>query len=1262
MRSNFPLLIETNSTKNSIGVPANVANRLPQVELDSNRTCRKERGFQNGRLARPCKSRFLLPEDFVAGNYLIANPDLWEAVAESEAGEHYATTGRAQNRPYHLPFVSNFYKELYLSASKNWSEKQLEQDWRAAKGDRYGSLHEVLFRAGFRPPNWLNHFSPDSYISYNYLWHTVRNTTQALVHFITIGVPQMFAISADLEFDPAFVRATLAPPEGLDDAALYKHWVEHMLSPHMRSQKFPPNEAEMLRRLNLKLSSIPEAFDWRRYSAERPGIGGIHDRWSAIEHFINEGVLQPHPLPMPVRMAEPLLRAAADRFAERNEFDKGHAAYERYLLCPNATGRGIQHAGDLALREGKFTRALLLYNRVRALGQANLWTYVNGASCAHEIREFEMAREIIFEGLRDFPRNARLQKSFLDVQNSIFNLAVTRHVETLRAGGASRLAEDIDEIYRSFQACYAIQYGGEPAARGPGGAGKLVVAVLANCDLAQCTYYRVSQKLEHLSAVGVDIRVFPLGQEQKFLSAAATADIAIFYRTAASAVTLQCVAYCKLINLPVIYEIDDLVFDGENFPDTYESYSGGISREKHFDLRCGVALVRAFIALCDYGIASTEALRRELAKVVKTGKVIVHRNQLSQELAAAAKAGTTRGANDTGGSSVTIFYGSGTLAHRRDFHELVEPALFRLMSENPQVRFLACGHVDVTALESAFPSRVALVEFLPNRDDYMKFLSCADINIAVLQANRFNDCKSEIKWLEAAAFGIPSVVSDVAVYSEALRPDQDLLLAGPDPAAWYEALRALVTRPGRRAQIGARARATALDLYNPTLAAKHLAVSLGELAASSRAKPPTTRRKRILIVNVFFPPQAIGGATRIVAGQVAEMCQSYASQYEVAVFCGNDEDAPPYEMTAYGWNGVPVYSVNTPLREGNDWGHADPEIRPAFEAVLARFNPDLVHFHAIQRLTTVMIDALQARGIPFVVTVHDAWWISDDQFLIDSRDRLELPWERPTAAAGNPPSASAIRLRALAARLGQAKSVLAVSESFAALYRRAGFPNVRTVANGIAELPPLEPGTRPEKKLRIGHFGGMGYIKGVFLLKRALSRGHFPDLELVTVDLAKTYGEESHEVWGATSVKIIGRVPQDKIGWLYGQIDVLIAPSVWPESFGLCVREAVTYGKWIVVSDRGALPEAVLPDVNGFVIDLNDPQALPAALAKLQADMPRFLQTPAAAPHPATMRENTAQLCGIFNEILEAQPTAKRKGRPQPSTRRRNEATAALNF
>jgi glycosyltransferase involved in cell wall biosynthesis len=1134
----------------------------------------------------------------------------------------------------------------------------LERHWLASAEQSYGSLHEVLFRFGFRPPNWLTHFDAASYISYNYLWGSVSNSTQALVHFITKGVRENLAISEDLEFDAAFVRETQDVPREAPDGALYKYWVEWMLSAHKREGAFPPNEAAMLHRIGLRLSSVPKEFDWRRYHAERPAIAESagRTRLAAINYFIETGIVEPHPVPMPRHLAEPLLRAAADRFAERNVLDKARIAYDRYLLCPNATGRGIQHAADLEFRERNFARALFLYNNVRARSQANLWTFVNAASSAHELREFETAQEQIEEGLRLYPRSLHLQRCFHDLQNSVFNLAVTRHVNMLREGEpeASSLGRDVAGIYSAFRNFYEIQY--------PGGAKKtrrhgvtpdtIVIAMLANCDLPQCTYYRVTEKAAHLSAIGVQIRVFTLDQISGFLTAASTADCAIFYRLAASAATLHCLSYCHHLGIPVAYEIDDLVFDAAHFPDALESYGGTITAEKHFELRSGVALVTSLMALCDYGIASTEGLRSQIAKIVKTGEVMVHRNVLSHELRAIAESPAHAAANRRG--SVTIFYGSGTLAHARDFKTQIEPALLRLMKQNPDVRFMACGHVDVAALEEAFPARVALVEFIADRSEYLKLLAAADINIAVLDANRFNDCKSEIKWLEAAAFGVPSIVSDVAVYHENLKHGEDVVITAPDEQAWYKALKALVAAPRKRAEIGARAQVRAAELYDPGMAAQTLAAGLCKWAcgAAMPAHGAAKRRQRVLVVNVFFPPQAIGGATRIVAAQVLKMREVYADKFDVAVFCGNDEDGVPYEMTAYEWNGVPVYSVNTPLREGNDWQYADPGIRPGFEAVLDRYKPDIVHFHAIQRLTAVVIDALLDRGIPYVVTVHDAWWISDHQFLIDQDDRLEMPWERNAERMNGSckTASSETRLRELAARLKGANAVLAVSASFTTLYQRAGIANVRTVENGLPELPKLEAAAAPEGVLRIGHFGGRGYIKGLFLLKRALSRGAYAKLEAVVVDLSKSWGEEVLEVWGETPVRIVGRVPQDKIGWLYGQIDVLIAPSVWPESFGLVVREAVLYGKWVVVSDRGALPEAVIPGVNGFVIDLNDPQALPAILGRLQAEMKRFRATPAQAPRIATVAENTGAVCAIYDEILAA--PAKLAASKRPPARR----------
>ncbi len=63
---------------------------------------------------------------------------------------------------------------------------------------------------------------------------------------------------------------------------------------------------------------------------------------------------------------------------------------------------------------------------------------------------------------------------------------------------------------------------------------------------------------------------------------------------------------------------------------------------------------------------------------------------------------------------------------------------------------------------------------------YWAVLSQVDIDIAVLKPSPMADCKSEIKWLEAAMFAVPSVVSDTGFLCRT-------------PADWTATLGRLVT-------------------------------------------------------------------------------------------------------------------------------------------------------------------------------------------------------------------------------------------------------------------------------------------------------------------------------------------------------------------------------------------------------------------------------------------------------------------------------------
>ncbi len=93
------------------------------------------------------------------------------------------------------------------------------------------------------------------------------------------------------------------------------------------------------------------------------------------------------------------------------------------------------------------------------------------------------------------------------------------------------------------------------------------------------------------------------------------------------------------------------------------------------------------------------------------------------------------------------------------------------------------------------------------------------------------------------------------------------------------------------------------------------------------------------------------------------------------------------------------------------------------------------------------------------------------------------------------------------------------------------------------------------------------------------------NLEFLVVDHSKDEGFESMEYWGRVPVRFIGRVSQEAIVELYRKLDILFAPSIWPESFGLVTREAAACGCWVVASNMGGIGEDITDEVTGYIIE-----------------------------------------------------------------------------
>jgi len=115
---------------------------------------------------------------------------------------------------------------------------------------------------------------------------------------------------------------------------------------------------------------------------------------------------------------------------------------------------------------------------------------------------------------------------------------------------------------------------------------------------------------------------------------------------------------------------------------------------------------------------------------------------------------------------------------------------------------------------------VSALPLMPH-SQFKAFIATQDNTLALipLDDNRFNRCKSPIKFFDYALAGVPCICSDVAPYRAVIEPPDNGLLCGDARGAWTRAIRELVTDPVRRADIAERARERCLKHHNLNLTA-----------------------------------------------------------------------------------------------------------------------------------------------------------------------------------------------------------------------------------------------------------------------------------------------------------------------------------------------------------------------------------------------------------------------------------------------------------
>jgi glycosyltransferase involved in cell wall biosynthesis len=245
------------------------------------------------------------------------------------------------------------------------------------------------------------------------------------------------------------------------------------------------------------------------------------------------------------------------------------------------------------------------------------------------------------------------------------------------------------------------------------------------------------------------------------------------------------------LGIPIIYDLDDDFLDIPSFHTHYHSLSKRIP------------YIKWILKEADLITVSTPLLKEAVIKHTNR-PVCIQPNLVDWELFYAQpriRAGTFN------------FLVSGTSTHQRDWR-IIEEALAKILDTyKNEVNAVFFGDIPERFLNH--PS-ARLVKFEASYNHYAECLRKLDVHAALvpLENTIFNQCKSNIKWLEYSAAGIPGIFSNLAPYNSSICHGETGLLVDNTTDAWFRGMEELLFKPGLASAIIENAQHMVRDQYS----------------------------------------------------------------------------------------------------------------------------------------------------------------------------------------------------------------------------------------------------------------------------------------------------------------------------------------------------------------------------------------------------------------------------------------------------------------
>jgi glycosyltransferase involved in cell wall biosynthesis len=266
-------------------------------------------------------------------------------------------------------------------------------------------------------------------------------------------------------------------------------------------------------------------------------------------------------------------------------------------------------------------------------------------------------------------------------------------------------------------------------------------------------------------------------------------DIFIFVRTRWSIRIDEFINKIKKATKPIVFDTDDLVFDVEKIPLIMNTLNIDFNNPENYSYWFSyVSRLWLMGKKCDFFIGTNKFLCDKIENTFKKPVFIVNNFLNNEQIKISARLFSQKSKERIQKKKFfRVGYFSGTPSHINDFKK-ISSEMIRLLEDCPNITLEVTGYMEFpdNMKDLANKKRIIhrpFVDFLT----LQRKISEVDVNIVPLVDNEFTNCKSELKFFEAAVVGTITCAIPTFVYKENINNEKNGYLC--EEGDWYSTIK-----------------------------------------------------------------------------------------------------------------------------------------------------------------------------------------------------------------------------------------------------------------------------------------------------------------------------------------------------------------------------------------------------------------------------------------------------------------------------------------